>query len=78
MALASPLHVFTTPFDESRCSAILFVFVQTPFARDSFLKDEIVDKLNEALTYAIPSLYQMLTCVCLSKFYMCPCLAMHA
>ena len=27
---------------------------QTPFARDSFLKDEMVDKLNEALTYAPP------------------------
>ena len=30
------------------------VSTQTPFARDSVLKDEVVDKLNEALT-----------CVCL-------------
>ena len=28
---------------------------QTPFARDSFLKDEMVDKLNEGLTYVSPS-----------------------
>ncbi len=27
--------------------------MQTPFARDSFLKDAMVDKLNEALTYAL-------------------------
>ena len=31
---------------------------QTPFARDSFLKDEVVDKLNEALTYVSPPSYE--------------------
>lgn len=30
--------------------AALCAVMQTPFARDSMLKDEVVDKLNEALT----------------------------